>query len=317
LSVMTDYIWNEENRNIIAKLVPPEDIEPGQRARLEPQDICAYREDGAAYTGNHTENTPTLIPKVGPLGKLMRKKPIKRDHLFVHKGPHKVELDIIGSWNTGKMQDITAKMEVRISSSDVGRLFDLADRSDGNEITSDDLAKEVKEKVEGTFAETVMKLSDEPTTKEEFKTLQDEFDQIVDEEFRKLGVQLFKGVLRYTDDLGAKVDHISKGKQAKRRREDEESYDAFSEGVQGVETNIKDMATEGAMSSEGAKKAAGRLEKAIVSGGEEVSRAELDERLLEKQHAAEKRKIARQRELMKDTSDSFRNLTEKKSEEDE
>ena len=317
MSVMTDYIWNKENRNIIAKLVLPEDIEPGQRARLGPFDICAYREDGAAYTGNHIENTPMLIPKVSILGKLMRKKPIKRDHLFMHKGPHKVELDINGSWNTGKVQDITAKMEVNISSDKVGRLFVLAGQSEGNEITPDDLAKEVKDKVEGTFAETVMKLSDEPTTKEEFKTLQDEFDQIVDEEFRKLGAQLFKGVLRYIDDLDAKVDHISKTKGAMRRKVDEGSYHKFSGGVQDVEDVIKGKATEGAMSSEGAEKAAGRLEKVIISSGEKVARAELDERLAEKAHAAEKRKAERKGNLMKTKADMFRDLTEKKSEEDE
>lgn len=316
MSVMTDYIWNEENRKIVAKLVLSKDIEPGQRARLGSQDICAIRE-GGGYTDNHIGDIPILIPKVSLLGKLMRKKPVERDHLFVHKGPHQVDLNINASWSTGKMQDITAEMTVNISSREVGPLFELAERSDGNEITPDDLAKAVQRKVEGTFDEYVMKLSDKPTTVEELRAHQYKFDQIVDEEFGKLGVHVTDGVLRYGDDLDTKVDQISKKNAATRRIKDEKSFHRFAEGAQDVEDEIKTMATKGAKSSELAKKSAARLERDIIYQGEDSTRDELAERGEEKIHAAEKRKIEREGELMKAKADSARNLSKKKSEEDE
>ena len=313
---MTDYIWNEENRKIIAKLVLSKDIEPGQRARLGSQDICAIRE-GGGYTDNHIGDSPILIPKVRLLGKLMRKKPVERDHLFVHKGPHQVDLNINASWSTGKMQDITAEMTVNISSREVGPLFELAERSDGNEITPDDLAKAVQRKVEGTFDEYVMKLSDKPTTVEELRAHQYKFDQIVDEEFGKLGVHVTDGVLRYGDDLDTKVDQISKKNAATRRAEGEQSFHKFAIGTQEVENKIKDMATAGAMTSELAVKAAGRLEKDLVYEGEDITRDEISERRIEKEHAAERRKLEREGELMKAKSDSAHNLSKKKSREDE
>ena len=71
---MDDYIWNEENKKIIAKLVLSEDIQPGQRARLSDQDTCAIRENGA-YTDNHNSDVPVLRPKPGILGKLIGKRP--------------------------------------------------------------------------------------------------------------------------------------------------------------------------------------------------------------------------------------------------
>ena len=312
---MTDYIWNEENKKIIAKLVLSEDIQPGQRARLSNQDTCAIRENGA-YTDNHNSDVPILRPKPGILGRLIGKKVPERDHLFVHNGPHDVDLKINASWRSGQRGGVVAHMTVNISPREVGPLFVLADRSEGMEITPDSLANEVTRNVAGRFAEYVMGLNDKPTTEEELRSHEDKFAQIADNELGELGVHVASVVLRYEDDSDATVSQVSRENAASRRAARERDFHRFSGDTQDVQRGMGIEAAKAAKESDLGKAAAKRIERQIVEVGEDALSGQLEEKRAEGIHDAERRKIERDGAIMKTKADVVRSMRPE-SEEDE
>ena len=313
---MEDYSWNKHNDKLIAKLLPFGAIEPDRRARLSNQEICAIMENGD-YIDNHTGDCPILIPKPTMLGWLIGKRTPKRDHLFVHKGPHDVDLEIKATWGSGERGRVTAEMTVEIPSRGVGPLFELAGRCDGNEITPDDLAKTVQRKIIGTYAEYVMGLSDKPITEEELRAHQYKFDQIADDEFGKWGVHVTDGVLRYRDDPHTTLGHLSDENAAEREKIDEEGYHDFSGGMADVEKQIKKVATDGAGQDELIKSAGERIGRRVIDAGEDAAIGEVEERKEEKGAAIERRKILREGRLMETKVDAVRRISKKKSEEDE
>ena len=312
---MTDYTWNDEKRNIIAKLVLSKDIAPGQKANLGTHDICAIFE-GGGYTDNHTGENPILIPKVSILGKLMRKKPDKRDHLFVHKGPHEVELKIDASWRSGQRSQVVGNMQVTISSGEVGPLFELAQRSDVNEITPADLANAVKANVAGNFAEDVMSLNDKPTTEEEHRSHQNKFAQLADDELGEFGVNVKKVVLRYEDDPHTTASLKADEDDATRRKRRASGKQDFAEGLQDLTDGIGQDAIEKAKESDLAEKAAERIAKHGVRTSEDIGHELIDEQYEEHLSDQELAKIKREGRAMKARTDVARGLSPK-SEEDE
>ena len=313
---MTDYIWNEENKKLIAKLVLSEDIQPGQRARLSNQDTCAIRENGV-YTDNHNSDVPVLRPKPGILGKLIGKKAPERDHLFVHNGPHDVDLKINASWRSGQRGGVVAQMKVNISPREVGPLFVLADRSEGMEITPDSLAKEVTRNVAGKFAEYVMGLNDKPTTEEELRSHEDKFAQIADNELGELGVHVASVVLRYEDDSHATVSQISDENAAARRGDRERDFHRLGSDVQDVTHHMGIGAAEKAKGSELAKKGEERIAKDIARTSEDILRDGVEELREEDIDDRELRKIKRDGRKMRAKAEVARNLSKPESEEDE
>jgi len=313
---MTDYIWNEQNKKIIAKLVLSKDIEPGQRARLGDHDTCAIRENGM-YTDNHNSETPILRPKPGILGKLIGRKTPERDHLFVHNGPHDVDLKINASWRSGQRGGVIAQMKVNISPREVGPLFDLANRSEEGEITPASLAEEVERNVAGRFAEYVMGLNDKPTTEEELRSHEDKFAQIADNELSELGVNVRSVVLRYEDDSHTTVSQISNENEAERRRARERDSHAFAAGVQGVTATMGRDAVEMAGKSELAKKGAERVSREIARTGEEKLRDGVQEDRDEDLSDRELKKIRREGRVMKAKAEAAREAAKPESEEDE
>ena len=314
---MEDYSWNKHNDKLIAKLLPFGAIDPDRRARLGNQEICAIMENGD-YIDNHTGDCPILIPKPTMLGWLIGKRTPKRDHLFVHKGPHDVDLEIKGTWGSGKRGRVTAEMTVEIPSRGVGPLFELAGRCEGNEITPDDLAKAVERKIIGTYAEYVMGLSDKPITEEELRAHQYKFDQIADDEFGKWGVHVTDGVLRYRDDPHTTLDHVIAENEAEREKANEEGYHDFSQDMADVEVEIKKVATSGGAGQDELKKSAGeRIGRRVIDAGEDAAIAEVEERKAEKEAAMERKQLRREGRLMETKVDIARRISKNKSEEDE
>ena len=71
---MDNFIWRAPGSMMIARYVPSEDIEVGTRARINPDEVCAYEEDGG-YVGPYPELSPSLKPRPGWLSRRMGRKP--------------------------------------------------------------------------------------------------------------------------------------------------------------------------------------------------------------------------------------------------
>ena len=197
---MSDYIWTQAGSKTIAKFVPSTEIDAGMVARLNPNESCAYEEDGV-YVGCYNEVSPNLKPKPGILGRMIGRKTPERDHLFIANGPHKVTMDMSGNWITGENGRVTAHMDVHIPASTAGRLFSLARRSLDGEITSEILANTISTSVGTAFESYVMSLNKKPTTQDELKSHDMYFTQLADKELSEYGVNVTNGILRYSSSI--------------------------------------------------------------------------------------------------------------------
>ena len=279
---MSDYIWTQAGSKTIAKFVPSTEIDAGTVAQLNPNETCAYEEDGV-YVGCYNEMSPNLKPKPGILGRMIGRKTPERDHLFISNGPHKVSMDMSGNWLTGENGRVTAHMDVLVPARTAGRLFNLARRSIEREITPEILANTISTSVGTAFESYVMSLNKIPTTQEELMSHDMYFTQLADKELSEYGVNVTKAILRYASSIsqdsafksdiqhGQQVDQGTE--QAKKRTETRHDRSLIRERISDA---MKQKALENLDLSPEAQSAIDRIKRAEVNAMEDQAISEID-----------------------------------------
>lgn len=279
---MSDYIWTQAGSKTIAKFVPSTEIDAGMVARLNPNETCAYEEDGV-YVGCYNEVSPNLKPKPGILGRMIGRKAPDRDHLFIANGPHKVTMDMSGNWITGENGRVTAHMDIHVPASTAGRLFNLARRSLDGEITSEILANTISTSVGTAFESYVMSLNKKPTTQDELKSHDMYFTQLADKELSEYGVNVTKGILRYASSISqdsAFASDVQHGKQVDQGTEQATIRSAGRHERSQIRERISDAMKQKALEnldlSPEAQSAIERIERAERNAIEDQAISEID-----------------------------------------
>lgn len=235
---MTDFLWNPNNDDIIAKYVKSAEIEPGIHAKMHPNQICAYKENGR-FVGCYNGIAPLLRPKPGILGRLTGRKAPDRDHLFASKGPHEIILDMNGNWSTGELARITAEMKAILHEDTSGKMFTIAENL--GIVRSKDIANSIRSGLEGRFSEYVIGLSNIPSSEKELRSHEAKFQQLAEIELSEFGLTLKEAVLRYSlsrdqnaEELQSKVDHDAKINTIRREEANVRDRHVFAAGSQDI-----------------------------------------------------------------------------------
>jgi len=247
---MTDFLWREGTRTL-ARYVDSDEIEVNTVARLNSDEVCGY-EEGGSYVGNYTELSPNLKPKPGIISKLFGRKAPERNHLFVSKGPHKLIMKIESKWSSREEANVLAIITVSFPSDHIGRLFTLARGAEGGIVSASTLISAVQLDVNGKFNEYVLNLNnpDDFETKADIIRIEDEFAEIAETEFTKIGVIVQSVTLNFGDsenekllDLQAKSERLMKTGIERRRLVLEKSFDATAGGLSSLADTIEAKAS--------------------------------------------------------------------------
>lgn len=290
---MTDFLWNPNNEDIIAKYVKSSEIEPGIHAKMNPNQICAYKE-GGIFVGCYTGIAPLLRPKPGILGRLTGRKAPDRDHLFASKGPHEIILDMNANWLTGESAGITAVMKAVLHEDTSGKMFSIAENL--GIVRCKDIADSIRSGLEGRFSEYVIGLSNIPLTVEELKSHEAKFQQLAEIELSEFGLTLKDAVLRYplsrgqtAEELQAKVDHDAEMNAIRREEASVRDKHVFAAGIQDVGREIGIGALDHASSDEESKAATKRrISRKLLDAQERQKNDEIE--LFEMQNESSTRK---------------------------
>jgi len=290
---MTDFLWNPNNEDIIAKYVKSADIVPGIHSKINPNEICAYRE-GGIIVGCYTEVSPLLRPKPGILGRLTGRKAPDRDHLFASKGPHEIILDMNANWLTGESAGITAVMKAILHEDTSGKMFTIAENL--GIVRSKDIANSIRSGLEGRFSEYVIGLSNIPSTEQELRSHEAKFQQLAEIELSEFGLTLKDAVLRYplsrgqtAEELQAKVDHDAEMNAIRREEANVRYKHVFAAGNQDIGREMGIGALDHASSDEESMTASiRRISRKLLDAQERQKKDEIE--LFEMQNESSTRK---------------------------
>ncbi len=290
---MTDFLWNPNNEDIIAKYVKSADIVPGIHSKINPNEICAYRE-GGIIVGCYTEVSPLLRPKPGILGRLTGRKAPDRDHLFASKGPHEIILDMNANWLTGESAGITAVMKAILHEDTSGKMFTIAENL--GIVRSKDIANSIRSGLEGRFSEYVIGLSNIPSTEQELRSHEAKFQQLAEIELSEFGLTLKDAVLRYplsrgqtAEELQAKVDHDAEMNAIRREEANVRDKHVFAAGNQDIGREMGIGALDHASSDEESMTASiRRISRKLLDAQERQKKDEIE--LFEMQNESSTRK---------------------------